>query len=120
MPDTDRPPNFLFLFPDQWRWDWLGSEASPYGKVPVQTPNIDALAARGVRFGNCRSNSPLCSPARACLTQGLRYHRCGVPGNDHCTPTDRANLFQLLRERGYQTMTCGKSDLFKPLAEPSR
>jgi arylsulfatase A-like enzyme len=45
--------NILFLFPDQWRWDWLGCEDSPFGKVPVRTPNLDALAARGTRNTQC-------------------------------------------------------------------
>ncbi len=116
MPDQ---PNILFLFPDQWRWDWLECEDSPFGKVPVRTPSIDALAARGVRFTQCRTNAPLCAPARACLARGLRYERCGVPDNDGCTPTDRPTVFRLLREAGYHTATCGKSDLFKPDTTPN-
>ncbi len=113
-------PNFLFLFPDQWRWDWLGCEDSPYGKVPVQTPNIDALAERGIRFSGCRTCAPLCSPARACLALGERPPGPGVPDNQHCTPLDRPTVFSLLRASGYHTATCGKSDLFKPLTEPSQ
>lgn len=115
----DRPPNLLFLFPDQWRWDWLGCERSPYGNVPMHTPNIDRLAERGVRFTTCRSNAPLCAPARACLVQGVRYHRCAVSGNDQCTPVDRPNVFKDLQRLGYHTMTCGKSDLFKPDTTPT-
>jgi len=116
----ERPPNFLFLFPDQWRWDWLGCEESPYGKVPVQTPNIDQLASEGVRFSGCRSNSPVCAPARACLTLGARYSNCQVPSNGFCTPVDRPNLFRTLQQAGYHTATCGKSDLFKPMKEPTQ
>ncbi len=105
--------NLLFLFPDQWRWDWLGCEDSPFGKVPVRTPNIDALAARGVRFTQCRTNSPVCAPARACLAQGVRYERCGVPGNGYNTPVDRPNVFKALRDAGYRTACTGKTDLQK-------
>lgn len=112
-----RKPNFLFLFPDQWRWDWLGCETSPYGKVPVRTPNIDRLAANGIRLSGCRTNSPVCAPARACLTLGVRFHRCEVPDNEHSTPTGRPNVWRLLRDAGYHTATCGKSDLFKPSQE---
>jgi len=108
-----RPPNLLFLFPDQWRWDYLGCEDSPFGKAPVRTPNIDKLAARGVRFTQCRTNSPLCAPARACLAQGVRYERCGVPGNGYDTPVDRPNLFKALRDAGYRTACTGKTDLQK-------
>ncbi|MEM6334122.1 MAG: sulfatase-like hydrolase/transferase [Planctomycetota bacterium] len=110
-------PNLLFLFPDQWRWDWLGchdGSGTIYGDAPVRTPTIDALAARGTRYTRCRTNSPLCAPARACLAQGVRYGRCGVIGNGQPTPTDTPNVFRLLRDAGYHTMTCGKSDLFKP------
>ena len=116
---TDRP-NILLLFPDQWRWDYLGCEDSPYGKVPVRTPNIDRLAARGVHFLQCRTNSPVCSPARACLALGVRYDRCGCPSNAHYTPSDRETMFARLRQAGYHTATCGKSDLFKPNRLPTR
>lgn len=110
---TSSIPNILFIFPDQWRWDWLGCEASPWGKVPVRTPNIDALAARGVRFTQCRTNSPVCAPARACLAQGVRYERCGVPGNGVNTPTDSDTVFRRLRDAGYRTACTGKTDLQK-------
>ena len=112
-------PNILLLFPDQWRWDYLGCENGPYGRVPVRTPTIDRLAARGVRLTQCRTNSPLCSPARACLALMSRYDRCGCPDNDHYTPRDRETVFNLLRDAGYHTMTCGKSDLFKPDDQPT-
>lgn len=102
-------PNLLFLFPDQLRWDWIGCQ----GSVSVRTPHIDALAARGVRFSECRSNSPLCGPARACLAMGRRYGRTGVWGNGEDVPRDAVTCFRLLREAGWHTMTCGKNDLHK-------
>lgn len=115
-PPSTNQPNFLFLFPDQWRWDWLGchdGSDTPYGDIPVNTPNIDALAARGVQFTQCRTNSPLCAPARACLAQGVRYDRCSVIDNGQDTPADALTFFQLLRNAGYRTTTCGKNDLHK-------
>ena len=110
------PPNVLFLFPDQWRWDWLGCHdggGTPYGEIPVRTPNLDALADRGVRFTQCRTNAPLCAPARACLAQGVRYERCGVPSNGVDTPTDRDTVFRRLRDAGYRVACTGKTDLQK-------
>ncbi len=104
-------PNILFLFPDQWRWDFLGCGEE---RIPVRTPNIDALAARGVRFTQCRSNSPVCAPARACLVQGLGYDRCGVPDNSVDTDANLPNYMKQLQAAGYQTAGCGKFDLFKP------
>jgi choline-sulfatase len=107
------PPNFLFLFPDQWRWDWLGCETSPYGKVPVRTPNIDDLAARGIRFTQCRTNSPLCAPARASLATGMRYHHCGVPDNGIDLDPARNTWMKCLRTQGYRVAVTGKPDLKK-------
>ncbi len=110
---SSSPPNVLFLFPDQWRWDWLGCVTSPYGKVPVRTPHIDALAARGAQFTQCRTNSPLCAPARACLATGMRYDRCGVPDNRVDLDPARPNVFKMLREQGYRVAVTGKPDLRK-------
>lgn len=109
----NQKPNFLFLCPDQWRWDWLGCETSPYGKAPVRTPRIDGLAERGVRFTECRTIAPLCAPARAALALGTRYHRCGVLDNGKDLDPDRTTVFNLLRDAGYRTLTCGKNDLHK-------
>lgn len=108
---SHRPLNVLFLFPDQWRWDWIGTSGHD---VPVKTPNIDALAARGTQFDGCRTNSPVCAPARACLAQGLRYDRAGVPGNGTNTDTARPNYMKQLRAAGYEVSGAGKFDLFKP------
>lgn len=105
---TDHP-NLLFLFPDQWRWDWLGC----HGTVPVATPHLDALAARGLRFTHCRVNSPLCSPSRACLATLRRYEDCGVRDNRGNTDPADAILFRALRDAGYRVATCGKDDLHK-------
>ena len=113
---ASRAPNILLLLPDQWRWDWLGchdGSGTPYGNVPVRTPNLDALAARGVRFTQCRTNSPVCAPARACLARGVRYERCGVPSNGFNTPVDSDTIFRRLRDAGYRTACTGKTDLQK-------
>ena len=104
-------PNILFLFPDQWRWDWLGcAEAA----IPVRTPHLDRLAGRGIRFTQCRTNSPVCAPARACLVQGVHYDRCGVPDNGVDSDPARPTFMKQLQAAGYQTAGCGKFDLFKP------
>lgn len=99
--------NLLFLFPDQWRGDWTGFNPD----IPLRTPTLDALGRGGVRFTQCRSNSPLCIPARACLSQGVRYGRNGAPDNHAEMPQDRLTFFQLLRGAGYRTLSCGKSDI---------
>lgn len=104
-----RPPNILFLFPDQQRPDWIG----PTSDLPLRTPSIDRLANEGVTFATCYSNSPLCAPARACLASGRRYERCGVPNNRYNYPLDQPTYYQLLRDAGYRVAGCGKFDLHK-------
>lgn len=104
--------NLLFILVDQWRFDWLGHVSSAYGDVPVRTPNLDRLAERGVRFTQCRTNSPVCAPARACLASSLRYHRCPVRRNgQQLDPLEHPTIFQQLRHVGYRTACCGKTDL---------
>ncbi len=106
----DRPPNILFLFPDQHRYDWLKC-ATP--ELPLHTPNVDALAARGMRFTNAYTPSPLCGPARTCIAAGKSY--AANPVQDHSTnlPLDAETFYQRLRDAGYQTGSVGKLDLAK-------
>ncbi|MBK37270.1 MAG: hypothetical protein CME26_17330 [Gemmatimonadetes bacterium] len=106
-------PNILFFFPDQHRHDYLGTNPD----IPVRTPNIDALGARGVRFTNAITPSPVCAPARACLASGKRYHRCRVPGNGHDYPLDQPTYYQHLRDVGYHVLGVGKFDLSKNTPE---
>jgi arylsulfatase A-like enzyme len=102
-------PNILLLFPDQHRLDWTG--ANP--RVPVRTPNLDALARRGARFTRALVASPLCAPSRACLATGKEYDRCRVPSNGHDYPLDQTTYYSLLRDSGYHVAGCGKFDLHK-------
>ena len=104
-----RPPNILLVVPDQQRPQWLGVD----GVAPVRTPNVDALAARGVRFTNALCASPLCAPSRACLAAGMEYDRCGVPGNGVDFPLDQPTYYRLLRDACYHVMGCGKFYLHK-------
>jgi arylsulfatase A-like enzyme len=60
--------NILFIMCDQLRWDYL----SCYGHPHLETPNIDALAARGVRFTRAYVQSPVCGPSRMSFYTG-RY-----------------------------------------------
>jgi len=100
-------PNFLFFITDQQRADWLGC----YGHPVLKTPNIDSIAARGTRFDNFHTASPVCMPNRASLLtgrypslHGLRYNGCVLPEN--------ANTFvDVLAGAGYHTVAIGKSHL---------
>ena len=106
----DKRPNILFLFPDQHRFDWLGHNR----ELPLRTPNLEALARRGVLFENAVCPSPLCAPSRACLAAGKEYDHCGVPGNGQNYPVEQTTFYTLLRDSGYHVMGCGKFDLRKP------
>jgi len=103
-------PNILLFFPDQYRPDWLGL----YKKLPIKTPNIDAVAGRGVNFTKAVCPAPLCAPSRSCLASGKEYDRCGCPTNGHNYPVEQMTFYTLLRESGYHVLGCGKFDLRKP------
>jgi len=73
-----RQANCLFVYADQMR----EMAASCSGNPNLQTPNMDRLAAEGVRFSRRYTSSPLCSPARSSLMTGLFPHNTGVSNND--------------------------------------
>lgn len=108
--ETAKRPNILFFFPDQHRFDWVGTTPS----IPVPTPNYNQLAENGVLFTNAYCPSPLCAPSRACLASGKEYHRARVRDNGIDYPLDQPTFYQMLRESGYHVMGCGKLDLHKP------
>ena len=72
--ETISPTNFLILMADEHSAKFLGCA----GHHLVKTPNLDALAARGIRFSNAYTNSPICVAARASLATGLyvNEHHC--------------------------------------------
>ncbi len=103
----DRHPNFLIFVTDQNRWDLMGCAGHPV----IQTPNIDAIAERGVRLDRHYTIHPLCMPTRSTLFTGLtpRAHttRCnGIP-LDRSLPT----VTQTLADAGYRTHGIGKIHL---------
>lgn len=67
------PSNFLIVISDEHRKDAMGCVGHPI----VKTPNLDALAARGVVFENAYTPSPMCVPTRAALACGDYVHRTG-------------------------------------------
>lgn len=73
-----KPKNILFIMFDQLRWDYL----SCYGHPHLKTPNIDRIAARGVRFDNARIQSPLCGPSRMSTFTGRYVHSHGASWNN--------------------------------------
>ena len=118
MSDDSRP-NILFVYCDQHRPDWLGCATEYPYDIPVRTPNLDRLAAGGVRFTNAVCPSPLCSPSRVCLAAGKEYHHNGgVLDNLQCHAFSNETFYTRLREAGYYTFQAGKLDLSKGLDIP--
>jgi choline-sulfatase len=107
----DKPrPNVLFIMADQHRFDYLGCAGAEF----LRTPNLDHLAARGVRFTQCITNCPVCAPARIGLATGLQPSRLGSLDNQSYLPRSVPTHYQRFRDHGYRVGCVGKLDLAKP------
>ena len=109
---TSRRPNFLVIVTD----DQGIGDVGCYGHPEVRTPNLDRLAASGMRFTQWYANAPVCSASRAAIMTGKYPDRAGVRGALPSEPTwDVPGLHQgeqtlpgLLRGLGYNTAAFGK------------
>lgn len=97
-------PNIVFLFSDQQRPDTLGCYNS---EIPF-TPNLDTLAANGVRFENAYTCQPVCGPARACLQTGMYATQVGCYRNNIALPREADTLAKQFSQNGYETAYIGK------------
>ena len=102
--NTVQRPNVVFILTDDMRWDAMSVAGHPH----LKTPNIDRLAAEGVRFKNAFCTTSLCSPSRASLLSGVYAHTHGVRDNFTEFPADRPNFPATLQGVGYQTAYIGK------------
>ncbi|MDF1851054.1 MAG: sulfatase-like hydrolase/transferase [Verrucomicrobiales bacterium] len=103
---ADDPPNIVFFFTDDQTTDTIGC----YGNAIVQTPHIDGLAERGVRFENAFVSHSICWVSRTTILTGLTGRSYGTPGNhDVARPEAVETLYSdILRENGYRTGYFGK------------
>jgi arylsulfatase A len=82
-----------------------------YGHPFIKTPNLDDLAAEGMRLTDCYSAAPICSPARAGLLTGRCSYRTGVyhlAGNRVHLRAQEKTIAELLQDGGYATCFLGK------------
>ncbi len=99
-----RQPNIVFVFSDQQRWDTVGCYGQP---LPI-TPNLDRMAADGVRFEHAYTCQPVCGPARACIQSGLYATQTGCWRNNIALPMDQRTIAHHLSEAGYEVGYIGK------------
>ena len=97
-------PNVLFILCDDIRWDAMSCAGHPC----LKTPNIDRLAAEGVRFKNTFCTTSLCSPSRASIISGLYAHTHGVVNNFTEFPENLPTFPRRLQEQGWETAYIGK------------
>jgi len=98
------PPNIILIIADDVSWDDLGC----YGNTGVKTPQLDALAAAGLRFTNVFLTASSCSPSRCSLITGRYPHNTGAAELHTPLPPNQAAFPALLRSCGYYTAQAGK------------
>jgi arylsulfatase A-like enzyme len=105
-------PNLIFILADDMGWGDLGC----FGSLHIRTPNLDRLAAGGIRFTHAYSASPWCSPARIGLYTGMNPGRfdagleepLATRSETNGIPHEHPTLPSLLRKAGYRTAMFGK------------
>lgn len=104
-PSPTRPPNIIFILADDLGYGDLGC----YGQERIQTPNIDRLAAEGMRFTQCYAGSTVCAPSRSALMTGQHTGHTRVRGNNaYPLQPDDVTVAEVLKDAGYTTALVGK------------
>lgn len=139
---SDKRPNLIFFLADDMGW----VDSTLYGSVYYETPNVDQLATRGMRFTNAYAANPLCSPTRASILTGqypgrvrittpachlqrevldpivperaAPAHRAVIPQTRTRLPLDYYTLAETLHDAGYTTAHLGKWHLGWPPYHP--
>ncbi len=102
---ADERPNLVVILADDMGY----SDAGCYGGE-IQTPNLDRLAAEGLRFSQFY-NCALCGPSRAALMTGLHPHRAGISQWTGVLQPNCSTVFEQLKQAGYATCAVGRLDM---------
>ncbi len=106
---AQRKPNIVVILADDLGYGDIGT----FGATDIRTPNIDGLAANGIKLTSFYSTSPVCSPTRAALITGRYPRRLGIdhvffPESFTGIPSDEVTIAEALKGNGYRTAIFGK------------
>ena len=118
---TGTPPNFVFILVDDLGW---ADVTCNYPESFYETPHIDRLAEKGIRFTQAYSANPVCSPTRSAIMTGMHPNRVGItdwipglaprnrpllgPEIKHELGLEKITLAEKLKEKDYRTCFIGK------------
>ena len=106
--------NVLFIMSDQHNVRAMGCS----GNLEVKTPNLDRLAAGGVRFANAVCQTGQCCPSRTTIFTGRYAHSHGLRWNGVADPVETETyIASIFRDAGYATASFGKHHIFAPLTK---
>ena len=97
-------PNVVLIMTDDQGWGQTGY----YNHPVLKTPNIDKMAAGGLRFDRFYAGAPVCSPTRASVLTGRANNRTGVPSHGHALRLQEKTLPVAMQAAGYRTGHFGK------------
>lgn len=97
-------PNIIFVMADDMGWGQTGYRGHPI----LKTPNLDAMAANGLRFERFYAGNPVCSPTRASVLTGRSNDRTGVLSHGYALRLQEKTIAQALKGAGYVTGHFGK------------
>lgn len=135
-PENEKKPNIIYILADDLGYAELGS----YGQELIETPNLDALAANGMRFTQHYAGAPVCAPSRCVLLTGQHLGHAYIRGNDEWAsrgdvwdftkavedpnlegqwpmPDSIPTIGNVLQGAGYKTALVGKWGLGGPLTD---
>jgi arylsulfatase A-like enzyme len=97
-------PHIIFVMADDMGWGQTGYRGHPM----LKTPNLDAMAANGLRFERFYAGGPVCSPTRASMLTGRSHVRTGALSHGYALRTQEKTIAQALKSAGYVTGHFGK------------